>query len=340
MDLAASIQAVTEEIVLRLTRSIAGDTGQRNLCMAGGVALNCVANGKVLRDGAFRNIWIQPAAGDAGGALGAAMAAYHLLGSQPRRPLVKGQSDHMKGAYLGPSFDQQACERRLNAAGARFAVLSDAELISVAAKALSQEKAVGWFQGRMEFGPRALGGRSILGDARSAAMQSVLNLKIKYRESFRPFAPSVLRERVADWFELDCDSPYMLLVADAVRGRRLAMSPEQQALFGIDKLHVPRSEIPAVTHVDYSARVQTVHRDTNPRYHALISSFDELTGCPVIVNTSFNVRGEPMVGTPEEAFRCFMGTEMDCLAVGNCWLRKAEQDPSLKQDYATEFEPD
>jgi carbamoyltransferase len=339
MDLAASIQAVTEEVVLRLTRSIARESGSRNLCLAGGVALNCVANGKVLRDGAFKDVWIQPAAGDAGGAIGAALVAYHLQHGKPRVPL-NGHVDHMKGAFLGPAFDQADIERRLGQAGARFEVLSDAQLIDAAARALVEEKALGWFQGRMEFGPRALGGRSILGDARSPTMQSMLNLKVKYRESFRPFAPSVLRERVADYFELDYDSPYMLLVADVVKSRRKTMTAEQHALFGIDKLNVPRSDIPAVTHVDYSARVQTVHRDTNPRYHALIEAFERLTGCPVIVNTSFNVRGEPIVGSPEDAFRCFMGTQIECLAVGNCWLKKEDQDPALKKNYEAAFELD
>jgi carbamoyltransferase len=339
MDLAASVQAVTEEVVLRLTRSIASEARSSNLCLAGGVALNCVANGKVLRDGAFRNIWIQPAAGDAGGALGAALAAHHLLMDQPR-PAMHDRGDRMKGSYLGPAFSQDDIEQRLAAVGAKFQVMSDEQVVQASAQALADGKALGWFQGRMEFGPRALGGRSILGDARSAAMQSVLNLKVKYRESFRPFAPSVLREHVAEWFDLDCDSPYMLLVADVVERRRLKMTAEQQALFGIEKLNVPRSDIPAVTHVDYSARVQTVHRDTNPRYHALISAFDAITGCPVVVNTSFNVRGEPIVGSPEDAFRCFMGTEIERLAVGNCWLQKEDQDPRLKQNYETRFELD
>ena len=339
MDLAASIQAVTEEVVLRLTRSIASDMGSRNLCLAGGVALNCVANGKVLRDGAFKDIWIQPAAGDAGGALGAALAAYHLHKGRPRAPL-NGQIDRMRGAYLGPEFDQADIERRLKAAGAKFDVLQGDRVVAEAAHALAEEKALGWFQGRMEFGPRALGGRSILGDARSPTMQSVLNLKVKYRESFRPFAPSVLRERVSDYFELDHDSPYMLLVADVVKSRRKQMTPEQEKLFGIERLNVPRSDIPAVTHVDYSARIQTVHAETNPRYHALIAEFERLTGCPVIVNTSFNVRGEPIVGSPEDAFRCFMGTEIERLAVGDCWLRKEEQNPALKQNYESKFDLD
>jgi carbamoyltransferase len=339
MNLAASIQAVTEEVVLRLARSVAKEAPSRNLCLAGGVALNCVANGKLLREALFDDIWIQPAAGDAGGALGAALVACHLHKGQPRPP-INGYADRMRGAYLGPEFEQAAIERRLTAAGAKFEVLQDADLIEAAAQALADERALGWFQGRMEFGPRALGGRSILGDARSPSMQSVLNLKVKYRESFRPFAPSVLRERVADWFEIDHDSPYMLLVADVVKSRRKAMTAEQQRLFGIEKLNVPRSDIPAVTHVDYSARIQTVHRDTNPRYHALIAAFERHTGCPVIVNTSFNVRGEPIVGSPEDAFRCFMGTEIERLAVGNCWLKKEAQNPALKQKYETTFELD
>jgi carbamoyltransferase len=304
MDLAASIQAVTEEVVLRLTCSLAEETGARNLCLAGGVALNCVANGKVLRDNRFENIWVQPAAGDAGGSLGAALAAYHLELGSPR-PL-SNDIDGMSGSYLGPAYEEGELRQRLTAAGARFEQLDDDAVIEQTARALVAEKAVGWFQGRMEFGPRALGARSILADARSPTMQRMLNLKVKYRESFRPFAPSVLREDVAEWFEMDADSPYMLLVAGVVERRRREMTETESALFGIDKLNVPRSEIPAVTHVDYSARVQTVHRETNPRYHALLSRFKALTGCPVIVNTSFNVRGEPIVCTPEDAFRCFM----------------------------------
>ncbi|MBM3813490.1 MAG: carbamoyltransferase [Acidimicrobiia bacterium] len=338
MDVAASIQAVLDEAVLRLTRSIAAETGMRNLCLAGGVALNCVANGKVLREGKFERLWIQPAAGDAGGALGAALAAYYMLEKNPRQ--ADGGFDAMKGAYLGPSFSQQDIEDRLSACGARFQVVSQEQMIRDCACALAEGDAVGWFQGRMEFGPRALGGRSILGDARSPKMQSMLNLKVKYRESFRPFAPSVLREDVSGWFEMDCESPYMLLVAGVAPERRRAMSMQEQALFGIEKLNVPRSEIPAVTHVDYSARIQTVHRETNPRYYELISEFKRLTGCPVIVNTSFNVRGEPIVGTPEDAFRCFMGTELDVLAVGNCVLRKREQNMELKQEYASTLEMD
>jgi carbamoyltransferase len=338
MDVAASIQAVLDEIVLRLARSLARETGAKNLCLAGGVALNCVANGKVLRDGAFERIWIQPASGDAGGALGAALAAYYSHKDQPRH--TNGACDAMKGAYLGPVFEQADIEQRLNAAGARYESLSDCELLRSCRDALVEGKALGWFQGRMEFGPRALGGRSILGDARSPRMQSMLNLKVKYRESFRPFAPSVLRENVGEWFELDGDSPYMLLVADVVEPRRRTMTEEDQQLFGIAKLNVPRSDIPAVTHVDYSARIQTVHRHTNPRYHALITAFRDATGCPVIVNTSFNVRGEPIVCTPEDAFRCFMGTEIEALAVGNCFLRKEDQDPGLKRNYENAFELD
>jgi carbamoyltransferase len=336
MDLAASLQAATEEVVLRLTRSLRKETGIRNLCLAGGVALNCVANGKVLRDGQYDQIYVQPAAGDAGGALGAALVGYHMQLDQPRK--VNG--DAMKGSYLGPEFAQAEIEARLKACGARFETYDDASLLATTADDLAQGKALGWFQGRMEFGPRALGNRSILGDPRSPTMQKTLNLKVKYRESFRPFAPSVLRERVADWFELDGDSPYMLLVADVVKSRRRQMTEQEQQLFGIDKLNVPRSDIPAVTHVDYSARIQTVHEATNPRYHALLRAFESRTGCPVLVNTSFNVRGEPIVGTPEDAFRCFMGTELDVLAVGNCYLRKEAQDPALKQNYETAFELD
>ncbi len=337
MDLAASIQAVTEEVVLRLTRSLAKETGIPNLCLAGGVALNCVANGKVLRDGAFKNIWIQPAAGDAGGALGAALAAYYGFLKQPRTAVP---GDAMRGAYLGPEFSQEEINTQLTAAGAKFEVLSDEDLVKVTAQHLAEGKALGWFQGRMEFGPRALGGRSILGDARSPAMQSVLNLKVKYRESFRPFAPAVLREDVSNWFEIESDSPYMLLVANVKPEHCKAMTEEQQKLFGIEKLNVPRSTIPAVTHVDYSARIQTVHPETNPRFHALIKEFKALTGCPIVVNTSFNVRGEPIVGTPADAFRCFMGTEIESLAVGNALLRKEAQDPALKLNYETAFELD
>jgi len=335
MDLAASIQLVLEEVVLKLARAVARETGERNLCLAGGVALNCVANGRLFRERVFERIWIQPAAGDAGGALGAALAAYHLSQDGPRTLVPDG--DAMQGSYLGPEFRQEEAARRLTAAGARFEALSDQETIDRCAQALAEGKAVGWHQGRMEFGPRALGGRSILGDARSPTMQKLLNLKVKYRESFRPFAPSVLREDVAQWFELDEASPYMLLVADVAKQRRIAMTPEQMALFGIDRLNVPRSDIPAVTHVDYSARIQTVHRETNPRYHALVSRFKQLTGCPVIVNTSFNVRGEPIVCTPEDSFRCFMGTEIDLLAVENCVADKADQDATLRKRYEGAF---
>ena len=338
MDLAASVQVVTEEVMLRLTRSIRKETGQKNLCLAGGVALNCVANGKVLRDGAFDNIWIQPASGDAGGALGAALCGYHGFKRQPRR--LNGAMDGMKGAYLGPAFDQTEIEAGLTKAGAVYRTLSEEEMIATTAKALADGKAVGWFQGRMEFGPRALGGRSILGDARSPTMQRTLNLKVKYRESFRPFAPSVLAEHVGEWFEHEGDSPYMLIVADVAEDKRRRMNQDEEALFGIDKLNVPRSQIPAVTHVDYSARIQTVHAETNPSYHKLLQAFHGETGCPILVNTSFNVRGEPIVCTPEDAFRCFMGTEIEMLVVGNAVLDKTDQDPNLKLDYKDAFELD
>ena len=338
MDLAASIQAVIEEAVLRLTRSLAEETGEANLCLAGGVALNCVANGKVLRDRKFDNIWVQPAAGDSGGALGAALTIYHLYADRPRT--VANTPDGMVGSYLGPEFDDGETQTRLKAAGARYATLPRDQLLDRTAQALADGKAVGWFQGRMEFGPRALGNRSILADPRDPRMQKKLNLKVKYRESFRPFAPSVLREHVSDWFDIDVDSPYMLMVAPVRERHRREMTREEQQLFGIDKLNVPRSSIPAVTHVDYSARVQTVHRETNPLYHDLISRFHGLTGCPVLVNTSFNVRSEPIVCTPEDAFRCFMGSEIDVLAAGNCYLVKDEQDPALKRNYQDEFEPD
>jgi carbamoyltransferase len=340
MDLAASVQSVTEEVVLRLIRSIAAETGARHLCLAGGVALNCVANGKVLRDQKFEGIWIQPAAGDAGGALGAAYVAHNLYKRQPRI-LARRNSDSMKGAFLGPAFGQQEIEDRLRAAGGVFSVLDDEALLNTCIDALSGGKVLGWFQGRMEFGPRSLGARSILADPRAPRMQALLNLKIKYRESFRPFAPSVLREDVSDWFDLEDDSPYMMLVADVVARRRREMTEEEARLFGIDKLNVPRSEISAVTHVDYSARVQTVHRDTNPRFHALISGFKQRTGCPVLVNTSFNVRGEPIVCVPEDAFKCFMGNEMDVLVVGNCLLRKEDQPPDLRRfDHVDDFDDD
>jgi carbamoyltransferase len=338
MDLAASVQVVLEDAVVRLTRGLARETGMQNLCLAGGVALNCVANGKIVRDGAFRNIWIQPAAGDAGGAVGAALAAYHLHADQPRT--VPNALDAMAGAYLGPQFSQHDVESRLERANARFTSLDRSTMLDVTAKALAEGKAVGWFQSRMEFGPRALGNRSIIADPRSSAMQKTLNLKVKYRESFRPFAPSVLREHLADWFDLDIDSPYMLLVAPIAASRMRKMTAGEDALFGIDKLNIVRSSIPAVTHVDYSARVQTVHRETNPLYHEVITRFHALTGCPVVVNTSFNVRSEPIVCTPEDAFRCFMGTEIDLLVVGNAVLYKREQDRSLKKDYKDTFELD
>jgi carbamoyltransferase len=333
MDVAASIQAVTDEILLRLTRALAREYRLPNLCLAGGAALNCVANGKILRDGAFRDIWIQPAAGDAGGAVGAALAVWH---SHLGKRRVAG-CDRMAGAYLGPSFADADIAARLQAAGARFDTGSADAVVARTADALAAGKAVGWFQGRMEFGPRALGSRSILGDPRSPTMQKMLNLKVKFRESFRPFAPSVLREDVAEWFELDRDSPYMLLVADVCSDRRRDMTAQEQRLFGIDKLNVVRSEIPAVTHVDYSARIQTVDRETNPRYHALLSAFKARTGCGVLVNTSFNVRGEPIVCTPEDAFRCFMGTDIDVLVCGNAFLDKSAQDPSRVEDYRDKY---
>jgi carbamoyltransferase len=339
MDLAASVQAVTEEAVLRLARSVTAETGLRDLCLAGGVALNCVANGRLLREGAVDKLWIQPASGDAGGALGAALAAYHELSEMPRAP-VNGAVDHMHGSYLGPAYGKESIEADLRAAGARFEVLDDADVIERTADALASGKAVGWMQGRMEFGPRALGGRSILADPRSPSMQKLLNLKVKYRESFRPFAPSVLREDVAEWFELDTDSPYMLLVAGVAQARRRRMTEGEDGLFGIDKLNVVRSDIPAVTHVDYSARVQTVDGHTNPRFHALITAFKAHTGCPVLVNTSFNVRGEPIVCTATDAFHCFMGTGIEVLVAGNCFLLKDEQDPSLIRDYKDAFELD
>jgi carbamoyltransferase len=339
MNVAASIQSVTEEVVLRLTRALAAETGETSLCLAGGVALNCVANGKVLRDGRFKNIWVQPAAGDAGGAVGAALAAYHIEFGHAREP--NNALDGMSGGYLGPAYQGDCIAERLTAAGAHFDVVDDDdELYERTVAALVGEKAVGWFQGRMEFGPRALGNRSILADARSPTMQRALNLRVKYRESFRPFAPAVLAEDVSEWFEHDAESPYMLFVADVREDRRRAMTPEQQALFGIDKLNVARSEIPAVTHVDYSARLQTVHAETNPRFHALLRCFKQRTGCPVLVNTSFNVRGEPIVCTPEDAFCCFMGTDIEVLVAGNCLLRKEEQNASLRRNYSEAFELD
>jgi carbamoyltransferase len=337
MDLAASIQSVTEEVILSLTRALAAETGCTNLCLAGGVALNCVANGKVWRDHRFENIWIQPAAGDAGGALGAALMTYHQFLNQPRR--IAGP-DLMRGSYLGPSFSQQEIENRLAAVGARFDICDDETLLNASVDALVAGKALGWFQGRMEFGPRALGARSILADPRSPTAQRTLNLKVKFRESFRPFAPSVLRKDVGDWFDLDQDSPYMMLVADVKKDRRRELTGKELSLFGLERLNTVRSEIPAVTHVDYSARIHTVHRETNPRYHALLSAFSQRTGCPVLVNTSFNVRGEPIVCTPDDAWRCFMGTAIDSLAIGNCFLDKARQDSGAKREYAATYQLD
>ena len=338
MDMAASVQAVTEEIMLKLARGLRDEYGIKYLCLAGGVALNCVANGKLLRENVFDDIWIQPAAGDAGGALGAAQALWH--GELEQARVVSAGKDSMRGSYLGPSFEQADIEQRLSDVGAVFKTLSEDEMLDFAAQALADEKALGWFNGRMEFGPRALGGRSILGDPRSASMQKTLNLKVKYRESFRPFAPSVLAEHAPAYFELDRESPYMLLVANVAQDKRREMSDEEQALFGIEKLNVVRSDVPAITHVDYSARVQTVHADTNPLYHSLISKFHALTGCPLVVNTSFNVRGEPIVCTPEDAFRCFMGTELDVLVVGNCVLEKPTQSGDLSEDYTQKYELD
>jgi carbamoyltransferase len=338
MDLAASIQVVVEEVVLKLAKDAAKTTGMKNICLAGGVALNCVANGKLLKEKSFNRLWIQPAAGDAGGALGAALAAYHIMLNQPRK-VIEG-IDAMKGSYLGPEFSQEDIIKRLTRCGAVFEIFSQDEIIEKAAKALANGKVLGWMNGRMEFGPRALGNRSIIADPRLPTMQKMLNLKIKYRESFRPFAPSILREDVAEWFELDDNSPYMLIVADVVKDKRRQMTAEEQSLFGIDKLNIPRSEIPSVTHVDFSARVQTVHKETNPKYFALIKRFKEITGCPVLVNTSFNVRSEPIICSPEDAFRCFLGTELDVLVVGNAILLKTEQTQATTANYMAEYEMD
>jgi carbamoyltransferase len=337
MDIAASIQKVTEEIMIKLAKAIRQEYNIKNLCLAGGVALNCVANGKILQEKIFDNIWIQPAAGDAGGSLGAALALWHI---EQKKERVINSSDDMKGSYLGTEFNQEEIEEELKSAGATFEKLQYEDLISKTAEFLSNEKAIGWFQGRMEFGPRALGARSILGDPRSDKMQKNLNLKVKYRESFRPFAPSILREDLTEWFNINVDSPYMLLVADVNSNKKIEMNEEQKKLFGIDKLNIKRSEIPAVTHIDYSARIQTVTKETNKPYYDLISKFKEKTGCPVIVNTSFNVRGEPIVNSPTDAFNCFMGTELDYLVIGNCFLEKSKQDPNLKKDYTKEFELD
>jgi carbamoyltransferase len=341
MDIAASVQVVLEEAVLAITRGLAAEFGQKNLCLAGGVALNCVANGKIVRDGHFDRLWIQPAAGDAGGALGAALAGHYAFCGGARSVNGSAWNDTMAGAYLGPSYSEFEIRQRLAAEGACFETIeSDDAVLDVTAQALADGQAVGWFQGRMEFGPRALGNRSILADPRSRQMQKTLNLKVKYRESFRPFAPAVLAEDAEEWFELDRPSPYMLLVADVARSRRLDIDQQGERLTGLDKLNAPRSEIPAVTHVDYSARVQTVHQETNPRFHRLLRVFKQKTGCPVLVNTSFNVRGEPIANTPEDAFRCLMGTEIEMLVIGNCVLRKEAQNPNLALDYRNAFDPD
>lgn len=339
MDLARSIQVVTEEIVLRLARTVHRELGVDRLCLAGGVALNCVSNGRLLREGPFREIWVQPAAGDAGGALGAALAVWHEYLDQPRE--ADGRNDRMQGSYLGPSYGNDHIECYLQEIGAKYRRLNDAELLPEVAGLMADNRVIGWFQGRMEFGPRALGGRSIIGDPRSTDMQSVMNLKIKYRESFRPFAPAVKADKVSEWFQHQAVSPYMLMVAPVAESQRIAMTAEQENLFGIDKLNVPRSRIPAVTHVDYSARIQTVHPDTNPRFHGLLDAFEQRTGCPVSINTSFNVRGEPIVNTPEDAYRCFMRTEMDVLVLENCLLLKNEQ-PLFEDsgDWRNEFELD
>ena len=337
MDVAASIQKVTEDIILKMCVSLRKEYNISNLCLAGGVALNCVANGKILKSKIFDNIWIQPAAGDAGGSLGSALAYWYLELNNERNDINK---DEMHGSYLGPSYSNENIEKSLKHIGAKYEFIEDEMLIDKVADDLSKGNAIGWFQGRMEFGPRALGGRSILGDPRSETMQKNLNLKVKYRESFRPFAPSVLREDVNQWFDIDNDSPYMLIVSDVLKDKQKQMTEDEKKLFGIDKLNIKRSEIPAVTHVDYSARVQTVSKNTNNRYYDLILKFKEKTGCPVIVNTSFNVRGEPIVNTPIDAFNCFMGTELDYLVIGNCILDKKKQNPMQKKDYKSKFELD
>lgn len=338
MDLAASIQKVTEEVVVKLAKGIAKETGQKNLCLAGGVALNCVANGVLSKENIFENIWIQPAAGDAGGALGAALSVYYMMCKQPR--IVNIGEDSMQGSYLGPEFNDDDIEKSLLKLGGKFTRCTPERTVSLTATALADGKAIGWMNGRMEFGPRSLGARSIIADPRSPAMQKQLNLKVKYRESFRPFAPSILSEDASDWFDISSDSPYMLLVSGVTNSKRIKITDDENSLFGIAKLNIPRSTIPAVTHVDYSARIQTVHKQTNPLYHAVISSFKDITGCPVVVNTSFNVRGEPIVCTPEDAFKCFMGTELDCLVIGNCFLEKSAQNTELKENYENKYELD
>jgi len=336
-DIASSIQKVIEDIMVKLAKSLKQEFSIPNLCLAGGVALNCVANGKIIKEKIFDNIWVQPAAGDAGGSLGAALALWYIEQNNPRKI---NPADSMKGSYLGPTYTQEIIEKELEKNGAKFEVLTEEEIINKTVDDLANGLAIGWFQGRMEFGPRALGSRSILGDARSSDMQKNLNLKVKYRESFRPFAPSILKDDLSDWFELDIDSPYMLFVANVNSNKTINMSQNQKKLFGIDKLNIKRSEIPAVTHVDYSARIQTVYEETNPIYFKLLKRFKEKTNCPVIVNTSFNVRGEPIVNTPTDAFNCFMGTELDKLVIGNCYLEKIKQNTALKKDYTEEFELD
>ena len=337
MDIAASIQKVTEDIMIKIAKSLKEEFNISNLCLAGGVALNCVANGKMLREKIFDNIWVQPAAGDAGGSLGAALALWYIEQNNPR---TVDHKDSMQGSYLGPEYSQKEIEEQLDKAGAKYEIFKDEELLDKTATDLSNEDIIGWFQGRMEFGPRALGGRSILGDPRSEKMQKNLNLKVKYRESFRPFAPSILKEDLSEWFDLDVDSPYMLMVSNINKDKIIKMTEDQKNLFGIDKLNIKRSEIPAVTHVDYSARIQTVHQETNERYFKLIEKFKEKTNCPILVNTSFNVRGEPIVNTPLDAFNCFMGTDLDKLVIGNCILDKKKQDPSFKKNYKMEFKLD
>ena len=335
MDLASSIQKVTEEIIIKLTENISQTTGLENLCLAGGVALNCVANGELLKHNFFKNIWIQPAAGDAGGALGAALNIHYLMHGSSRK--IESGKDSMQGSYLGPSFNDLAIKQSLDDLGASYKNLAHDEIIELTASKIADGMAVGWMQGRMEFGPRALGARSIIADPRSPKMQRQLNLKVKYRESFRPFAPSILSEYASDWFDIDTSSPYMLMVAKILKDRQYLMTEEQKLLFGIDKLNIERSQVPSVTHIDYSARIQTVHKDTNPAYHELISKFFEITKCPILVNTSFNVRGEPIVCTPRDAFKCFMGTELDCLVIGNYFLEKDSQPIELKEDYKNKY---